>query len=241
MKERLTSLKSFNLSSIEEIRECLFALSDSNYRDFQSALIPTVDKERVIGVRTPLLRKLAGEIHRAEKADVIFCELPHKYYEEDNLHAFLIERIANFDECINEITRFLPRVDNWATCDSMNPKVFRSHLNKLEKHAYEWISSDFEYEVRYGIGILMRYYLDSHFSKKFFDVVAKVRREEYYVKMMVAWYFATALAKQYEIVLPYFENCVLDRWTHNKAIQKALESYRISATQKEYLRNLKLR
>lgn len=240
MKEQQTSLKSFNLNSIEEIRECLFALSDSNYRSFQSALIPTVDKERVIGVRIPLLRTLAQKISKSGNADLILNNLPHKYYEEDNLHAFLIERITDFDECIAETTRFLPFIDNWATCDSMNPKVFKTRTQDLEKHIYTWISSDLEYEVRYGIGTLMRYYLDSCFSSRFLDAVAEITRDEYYVKMMVAWYFATALAKQYESTLPYFEKAVLEKWTHNKAIQKALESYRITKTQKDYLRKLKL-
>lgn len=240
MKEQQMNLKNFEFNSIEEIRECLFALSDSNYRAFQSALIPTVEKSRVIGVRIPILRKLSSEISKAGKADIVLDSLSHKYYEEDNLHAFLIERITDFDECTREISRFLPFVDNWATCDSMNPKVFKTHTAELEKHIHIWIASDFEYEVRYGIGALMRYYLDSNFSERYLGVVASVKREEYYVNMMVAWYFATALAKQYESTVPYFERAVLGKWTHNKAIQKAIESYRISPSQKEYLKKLKI-
>ena len=241
MKEPQTSLKSFNLNSIEGIRECLFALSDSGYREFQSALIPTVDKSRVIGVRIPVLRKLASQISKCGNVDIILRDLPHKYYEEDNLHAFLIERISDFDECVAEMTRFLPFVDNWATCDSMNPKIFKTNTQNLEKHIYSWLDSKFEYEVRYAIGALMRYYLDSCFSDHFLEVVAGIKHGGYYVKMMVAWYFATALAKQYKSTLPYFEKQALDKWCHNKAIQKALESYRITSAQKEYLRKLKIR
>lgn len=240
MREPRISLKSFELSSTDKIRECLFALSDSGFRVFQSSLIPSVDESRIIGVRTPILRKLALEVFKSGNANVILDVLPHKYYEEDNLHAFLIERITDFDECIAQITRFLPFVDNWATCDSMNPKILKYHTVELEKHVYTWIASDYEYGVRYGIECLMRYYLDVNFSARYLDIVARVNREDYYVKMMVAWYFATALAKQYECTVQYFKKTVLDRWTHNKALQKALESYRITSHQKQYLRNLKI-
>lgn len=240
LREPLISLKSFELNNTEQIRECLFALSDSVYRDFQSALIPSVDKSRVIGVRIPVLRRLALEIAKSGKSDVILDVLPHKYYEEDNLHAFLIEQITDFNECIRRIDSFLPFVDNWATCDSMNPKIFKSHIAELEEHIFKWLASDFEYEVRYAVGALMRCFLDDHFSLRYLDTVANVGREEYYVKMMVAWYFATALSKQYEATVGYFERRVLDKWTHNKAIQKAIESFRISTAQKEYLRKLKI-
>lgn len=240
MREPLISLKGFELNNTEQIRECLFALSDSAYRDFQSALIPSVDKSRVIGVRIPALRELAVRIYKSGHSGVILDVLPHKYYEEDNLHAFLIEQINDFNECIRRISIFLPFVDNWATCDSMNPKIFKSHKAELEKHICKWLASDHEYEVRYAVGALMRYFLDDGFSLRHLDTVACIGREEYYIKMMVAWYFATALAKQYEATVVYLERRVLDKWTHNKAIQKAIESHRISNEQKEYLRKLKV-
>ena len=232
-------MKSFDLNSIEEIRECLFALSDSNYRSFQSALIPTVDKERVIGVRIPLLRKLAQKISKSGNADVILKNLPHKYYEEDNLHAFLIEQISDFDECIAETTRFLPFIDNWATCDMLRPKVLKKEPEKLLSYIYKWLDSDEIYTVRYGIGCLCSFYLDDNFSPEQLSRVAEIKSEEYYINMMIAWYFATALAKQYDSMLPYIEDRKLHEWVHRKTIQKAVESYRISDGVKTYLRSLK--
>lgn len=216
----------------------LFELQDPAYRDFHSRLMPTIDKETIIGVRTPQLRKLAKELSRMPESAEFLRRLPHRYYEENNLHGFLIEMIRDYDACIEAINTFLPYVDNWATCDLMMPKVFAKHLPELLVQAKEWIASDATYTVRFGIGVLMRFYLDEEFSLDYAELVAGVRSEEYYVNMMVAWYFATALAKQYEAVLPFLEQRRLDRWTHNKAIQKAVESYRITDEQKAYLKTL---
>lgn len=214
----------------------LFNMSDKEYRDFSASLMPTVEKDRVIGVRIPALRKYAKTL--ADYEDFL-NRLPHRYYEENNLHAFLIERETDFDICIKKLCSFLPYVDNWATCDSMKPPVLKKDLKKLLCYIKEWIASKDVYTVRYGINLLMTYYLDGHFDKEFPELVASVKSDEYYINMMRAWYFATALAKQYEHCVPYIENKKLDTWTHNKAIQKAVESYRITPQQKEYLKTLK--
>lgn len=223
----------------EMIQKRLFELQDLEYRDFQSKLMPTIDKETVIGVRTPDLRKLAKELRGTPEAAEFVQELPHQYYEENNLHSFLIAEIKDYDTCMAEVKRFLPHVDNWATCDTMAPKVFGKHLPELLREIYGWLDSGETYTVRYGIGMLMRYYLDEAFAPEYPELVAKVESEEYYIRMMVAWYFATALAKQYEAVLPYIEGQRLEVWTHNKTIQKAIESYRIAPEQKDYLKTLK--
>ncbi len=222
-----------------DIQSRLFALQDEKYGDFQAKLMPTVDKRKIIGVRTPALRALAKELRGSAAAEEFLLALPHRYYEEDNLHAFLIEYIKDFDTCIAALDRFLPFVDNWATCDSMNPKCLQSHPEKLLKKVELWLCSNHTYTIRYGIGVLMRYFLDKRFDANFARRVAAVKSDEYYVNMMRAWYFATALAKQYEQILPFIENRALDNWTHAKAIQKAIESYRITPAQKEYLRKLK--
>ncbi len=223
----------------EYIEGRLFELQDPRYRDFHSRLMPTIDKETIIGVRTPALRKLAKEYAKMPESAEFLKQLPHRYYEENNLHGFLIEGIKDYDACMEAVNRFLPYVDNWATCDLMAPKVFAKHLSEVEEQARRWIASGETYTVRYGIGTLMRYYLDEHFSVAYPELVASVRSEEYYVNMMIAWYFATALAKQYEAVLPFLEQRRLPKWTHNKAIQKAVESYRITDEQKAYLKTLK--
>lgn len=219
------------------IRDRLFALQDVKYRDFQAKLMPTVSKELIIGVRTPDLRKLAKET--AEYSAEFMKILPHKYYEENNIHAFYIEQIKDFDLCIAELNRFLPCVDNWATCDMMRPKVFQKHLPELLEQIKIWMASGETYTVRFGIEMLMIFYLDEHFSAEYPEAVAAVKSDEYYVKMMVAWYFATALAKQWDAVIPYLEQNRLDADTHNKTIRKAIESYRITDEQKAYLRSLK--
>lgn len=218
----------------------LFEMQDPEYRDFHSRLMPTVDKETVIGIRVPDLRKLAKELKNTQTASEFLKELPHKYYEENNLHAFLIEEIKDFTECITELNRFLPFVDNWATCDMMRPKVFKKHLPELLCEIKKWLESDDTYTVRFGIECLMLYYLDEHFSVEFHEAVSKIRSDEYYIRMMQAWYFATALAKKYDETIVYLENKKLDADTHNKTIRKAIESYRITNEQKEYLRKLKL-
>ncbi|MBO5230740.1 MAG: DNA alkylation repair protein [Clostridia bacterium] len=221
------------------IRDRLFKLQDLKYREFHSRLMPTVEKSRVIGVRTPELRKLAKELKNTSHAEDFLKKLPHKYYEENNLHAFLIEEIKDYDSCVEELNKFLPFVDNWATCDMMRPKIFKKNLDKLLPQIKSWIDSDKTYTVRFGMECLMLYYLDEHFSPEYPEIICKIRSEEYYVKMMQAWYFATALAKRYDDIVLYLEQNRLDSDTHNKAIQKAVESYRITPEQKAYLRTLK--
>lgn len=220
-----------------EILERLFSMQDVGYQAFQRRLMPTVAPERVIGVRTPQLRRLAKELRGS--AGAFLAELPHFYYEENNLHAFLIEGISDYDECLSAVEAFLPHIDNWATCDSLSPRVFGRHTDELLAPIQCWLGSERVYPCRFGIGQLMRWYLDERFSPEYLRMVAAVASEEYYVRMMVAWYFATALAKQYEFTLPYLTEGRLDEWTHRKTIQKAIESDRISAEQKAYLRTLR--
>lgn len=225
--------------------EELFGLQDVKYRDFQKKLIPTVDPDSVIGVRTPELRKLAKQLARLrtskEAADVeaFLKELPHEYFDENQLHAFIISEDKDYERCMSEVEEFLPYVDNWATCDQLSPKVFRKNKDGLLLHVRKWLKSDRTYTVRFAIGMLMQHFLDDDFNTEYPELVAKVKSEEYYVNMMIAWYFATALAKQYDAVIPYIEKQKLDVWTHNKTIQKARESYRITQEQKEYLKTLK--
>ena len=222
-----------------DIQTALFALRDPAYQAFQSKLIPTIDPQTVIGVRMPALRKLAREIAGTPVAGGFLQELPHRYYEENNLHGLLISAIPDYDGAVAALETFLPYVDNWATCDSMSPAVFKRHLPQLRDQCRRWLDSDHTYTVRYGIGMLMRHFLDDAFSPEYLEWVAGVHSSEYYVNMMIAWYFATALAKQYDASLPYLEQRRLDRWTHNKTIQKAVESYRITPEQKGYLRSLR--
>ena len=226
---------------IKEIQDELFKLQDTKYRDFQKKLIPTVDPESIIGVRTPELRKLAKELVKREDIKCFLEALPHGFFDENQLHAFILSAMKDYDLCIEEVERFLPYVDNWATCDQMSPKVFKKHREELFEHIKKWIKSDKTYTVRFGIGMLMEHFLDEDFDIKYPEAVSKIRSEEYYINMMIAWYFATALAKQYESVLPFIEERRLDTWTHNKAIQKAVESYRITKEQKEYLKSLKVK
>lgn len=221
-------------------QERLFALQDTAYRDFQAKLIPTVDPETVIGVRTPALRKLARELAKREDIQPFLDELPHRYYDENNLHAFLIEQCGDFDRTIALLDAFLPFVDNWATCDLCSPKVFARHLPGLLPHIERWTASGRTYTIRFGLEMLMRYYLDGAFQPAYLDLAGSLRSEEYYVNMMIAWFFATALAKQYDAALPWLEQCRLKPWTHNKAIQKAVESRRITPEQKGYLKSLKI-
>ena len=224
----------------EEIRQSLFELQDIKYRDFQAKLIPGKDTETMIGVRTPELRKLAKQMLKREDIGEFLRDLPHRYFDEDQLHAFIVSGIKEYGKCMEELMRFLPFVDNWATCDQMSPGVFKKHRPELLAEIREWLGSEHTYTVRYGIGMLMQHFLDEDFDPAYPELVAGVHSEEYYVNMMIAWYFATALAKQYDAVLPFIEGRRLDPWTHNKTIQKAVESYRISDEQKEYLRSLKV-
>ena len=224
----------------DEIRARLFSMQDVKYRDFQVKLIPGKTTDVMIGVRTPDLRKYAKELSKTEGIDAFLDDLPHRYFDEDQLHAFIISQMKDFDSCMERLCAFLPYVDNWATCDQMSPKIFKKHKQELLKKIDEWIASDQTYTVRFGIGMLMEHFLDEDFDIRYPETVAGIRSDEYYVNMMIAWYFATALAKQYDSVLPFIENKRLSSWTHNKAIQKSVESYRITPEQKTYLRSLKV-
>ena len=225
----------------KEIREELFSLQDPGYREFQGMLIPSNKDASMIGVRTPELRRLARTYAGREDIAEFLDDLPHQYFDENQLHAFIIAGIKDYEKCVKEVIRFLPYVDNWATCDQMSPKVFRKHRQELAEQAEEWIGSDHTYTVRFGIKMLMDHFLEEEFDLMYPEMVAQVRSEEYYIRMMVAWYFATALAKQYDAVLPFIENRRLDLWTHNKTIQKAVESYRVTPEHKEYLKSLKIK
>ncbi len=223
------------------IQQQLLALQDLAYKEFHCKLMPTVNPNKVIGVRTPALRKLSKELWGTPKATEFLNSLPHKYYEEDNLHGFFIEKMKDYEEAIAALNAFLPYIDNWATCDLMSPKIFKKHLPDLLEQVKIWMASNHTYTVRFGIKMLLNFYLDEAFSTEYLDMVAAVQSEEYYVKMMVAWYFATALAKQYDATLPYIEKKRLETWIHNKTIQKAVESYRITKEQKDYLKTLKIK
>ena len=224
-----------------EIVAELFRLQDKEYARMQAKIIPTVSPDRIIGVRTPALRDFAKSLKKEQGTGEFLSYLPHQYFDEDQLHAFVISLEKDFDKCIAEVDAFLPFIDNWATCDQLSPKAFKKEPEKLLPYIQIWIKSDKTYTVRFAIGLLMQHFLDDHFDLKYADEVAGIRSEEYYVRMMIAWYFATALAKQYELVLPYLEDKRLDDWVHNKAIQKSIESYRITDEQKAYLRTLKVR
>ena len=225
---------------IGEIRAELFRLKDEKYRDFQAKLIPTVKPETMIGVRTPALRSYAKQLLKREEVSLFLENLPHGYFDENQLHAFLLSEMKDYGQCIERVNRFLPHIDNWATCDQLSPKSFAKHRGELAGEIGAWLRSWETYTLRFGIGMLLQHYLDEAFDPAWPEAVAALRSEEYYVNMMIAWYFATALAKQYEAALPYLEQGRLAPWTHNKAIQKALESYRIAPEQKEYLKQLKL-
>lgn len=223
----------------EQVREALFSMQDVKYKAFQEKLMPTVEPERVIGVRTPELRKYARKFAKTEEAGEYLHILPHQYYEENNLHAFLIETIKDYETAMEETERFLPYVDNWATCDSFSPKVFKKHPQQVYEKAKEFIASGETYTIRYGVGLLMTNFLDEEFRPEMPALVADIISEEYYVNMMCAWYMATALAKQEETILPYLTENRLPVWVHNKTIQKAVESRRISPEMKTYLRTIR--
>ncbi len=223
----------------EIIRKELFRLQDRKYKEFQCKLLPTVDPGTIIGVRTPDLRLYAKELIRCDDISEFLHYLPHTYFDENQLHAFIISEIRDFGTCVEELERFLPFIDNWATCDQLSPKVFSKHRHELPALIMPWLGSGLTYTVRFGIGMLMQHFLDSGFDTVYPDAVASVNSEEYYVNMMRAWYFATALAKQYDVIIRYIEDNRLDTWTHNMAIRKATESRRITDEQKTYLRKLK--
>lgn len=227
------------MSVEHRVQARLFELQDRQYRAFHCRLIPHINPETVIGVRTPELRKFAKAFSKEPEAGEFLQILPHKFYEENNLHGFLIEAMKDYHQVVAALDAFLPYVDNWATCDLLSPKAFRKHPPELRKQIRRWVEDAHTYTVRFGLGMLMSFYLDEGFQMEDLDLAAGVRREEYYVKMMAAWYFATALAKQYDAALPYLRQRRLDRWTHNKTIQKAVESYRITPEQKDELRSLR--
>lgn len=223
----------------KNILDSLYALQDKAYRDFSAKLIPNLSTDCFIGVRTPKLRDLAKNIVKSENWYDFVLQLPHKYFEENQLHAFILSEIRDFDVVIREIERFLPCVDNWSTCDQLSPKVFKKNKDLLLKYVNKWVRSKHVYTVRFGVKMLMQYWLDDDFDEKYADVVADINSNEYYINMMRAWYFATGAAKQFNRIFPYFQKGRIDEWTRIRAIQKAQESYRVSAENKEKLRSLR--
>lgn len=221
-------------------QELLFQLQDKGYRDFHSKLIPTIPVETIVGVRIPAIRKLAKEYGKDPESVEFLKQLPHAYYDENILHALLVAEIKDYEVCVKEVERFLPYVDNWAVCDIFSPKVFRKNKDKLIDKIREWIASGHPYTCRFGMEMLMTHFLDEDFRVEYLEIPAAVHSEEYYVNMMIAWFYATALAKQWDAAAGYIEKKCLDPWTHNKTIQKARESYRITREQKEYLKTLKV-
>ena len=221
-------------------QELLFQLQDKGYRDFQSKLIPTIPVETIIGVRIPAIRKLAKEYGKDPESVEFLKQLPHTYYDENILHALLVAEIKDYEVCVKEVEHFLPYVDNWAVCDIFSPKVFRKNKDKLIDKIREWTASGHPYTCRFGMGMLMTHFLDEDFRVEYLEIPAAVHSGEYYVNMMIAWFYATALAKQWDATIGYIEDQRLDTWTHNKTIQKARESYRITPEQKEYLKTLKM-
>lgn len=223
------------------ILEELFKMQDLEYKEFQAKLIPNISPDIIIGVRTPQLRTFSKKIKNTSEAEVFLQTLPHEFYEENNLHGFLIESIKDYDKCLAEIKKILPFVDNWATCDLMRPLCFKKHKKELLSEIEKWLSSSHTYTIRFALEMLMTFYLDDGFEPRFLKFAAAVKSSEYYVNMMIAWYFATALAKQYDYAVSYLEEKRLEKWVHNKSIQKALESRRISDEQKAYLKTLKIK
>ena len=216
-------------------------MQDMKYKEFQSRLIPTVDPDTVIGVRIPAMRKLTKELSGSEGIEEFISELPHKYYEENILHGLIIEKCRDFGRLVQLLDEFLPYVDNWAVCDILSPKLFKKYPEEAINEIRRWIDDDAPYTKRFGIEMLMSFYLDDNFKEEYLELVSTIRSDEYYVNMMIAWFFATALAKQWDAAVKYLEEGRLGRWTHNKTIQKAIESYRITDEQKSYLRTLKKR
>lgn len=226
---------------IQEIRDRLFALQDVGYQSFHSKLVPNLPSDRIIGVRTPALRKLAKEYSRREGIETFLNDLPHDYYDERNMHGFIISEYKDYDVTVDAIDRFLPYVDNWATCDLLSPKAFKAKANRsrLIADVKRWLHSDEPYTIRFGMEMLMSHFLDEDFQEEYLQWVIDSTTDHYYVKMMAAWYFATALAKQYSATISVLEQRRLASWVHDKTIQKAIESYRITDEQKDYLRTLR--
>lgn len=226
---------------MNDIEKELFKLQDKKYQELQSKILPNLDANTIIGVRTPDLKKYAKKLFKENNYGSFINDLPHKYYEENQLHAFIISLIKDYDECLSCFKKFLPYIDNWSTCDQSTPKAFSKNLDGLLKEIKEWIKSKETYTIRFGVSMLMRNYLDDNFKVEYLEMVSKIKSDEYYVNMMRAWYFATALAKQYDKTITYIENKKLDVWTHNKAIQKAIESFRVTDEHKDYLRSLRIK
>ena len=223
-----------------EITKRLFELQDEKYADFQAKLTPGIPRESFIGVRVPQVRTLAKSYYKDPESADFLQELPHQYYDENMLHGLVLSEMKDFEACVKAVDAFLPYVDNWAVCDIMSPKVFRKHKEELLPVIKRWVASDQVYTCRFGIEMLMSHYLDQDYKPEYLEIVAAVRAEEYYVNMMIAWFFATALAKQWDTVIPYIEEHRLEPWVHNKTIQKARESYRITPEQKAYLKGLRV-
>ena len=219
----------------------LFEMQDIRYRNFHAKLMPTVSKDKIIGIRVPVLRKFSKIFFSDIRSKDFMQQLPHRYYEEDNIHAFLIEQISDFDTCIKELEQFLPCIDNWATCDMLRPKIFKKHPEKLFPYIQKWMKSKHTYTVRFAIGMLLSFYLADSFTPEHLTLVSAIKSDDYYINMMIAWYFATALAFQYEHTLPYITKQKLPVWIHNKTIQKAKESFRISKERKNFLQKFKIK
>ena len=228
-----------NSTAEKNMQRQLFTLQDKTYQAFQSKLMPTIAPDKIIGIRTPALRAFAKQIAGTPEAQQFLQHLPHVYYEENNLHAFLVSEIKEFDTAVKAVDAFLPFVDNWATCDSFKPRAFKKNIPVLYTKCKEWIVSEKTYTVRFGIEMIMNHFLDEHFTEESMRLVSRIRSDEYYVNMMIAWYFSTALAKQYKSAVIYLEKNRLDLWTHKKTIQKAMESYRVTDEHKKYLCSLK--
>ena len=224
---------------MEQIQRVLFEQQDQTYQQFMSKLIPGIPPQSVIGVRTPILRKMVKEFEESQREEFL-SELPHTYFEENQLHGFILSELKSFEECVEKLEKFLPYVDNWATCDQTSPKVFKKNKEKLLPYIQKWLKSSHTYTVRFGIGMLMQHFLDEDFKPEYLQMVTSIYAEEYYINMEIAWYMATALAKQWEVAIPYMEKQVMEPWTHNKTISKAVDSYRITKEQKEYLRTLRI-
>ena len=227
------------MAELTELQKQLFELQDIKYRDFHSKLMPETAKEKIIGIRTSVLRKFARVLAGTPESEDFLQQLPHQFYEENNLHMMLIAQIKDYDKCISETEKFLPYIDNWATCDSPLPKCFDKNKEDILERAKKWIAADTTYVKRYGMGVMMRLFLDEDFKEEYIQLVAGVKSEEYYVNMMIAWYMATALAKQWDAAIPYIQEHRLSEWVHRKSIQKAVESYRITPEQKDYLKGLR--
>ncbi len=224
-----------------ELQEKLFEQSESEYAGFQARVVPNIERNTIIGVRVPKLRSMASQLTKSSEYDDFIKGLPHNYYEENIIHAVIISKVKDYRTAVEMADGFLPFVDNWAVCDTMRPKAFEKHPDGLTDDIKRWISSDEEYTVRFGVDILMTYYLDDEFNPEHLRLVSDIKSDKYYVKMMIAWYFATALAKQWDLTVPVIEQCCLSDWIHNKTIQKACESFRIEPEKKAYLKGLKIK